>query len=71
MFLGKVLDAERWSAGNYTYFGWVLGFLPSTIQTWPPVLHRLHVLSPFGKSHFICHPNTDEDIVKSEVVDAV
>jgi hypothetical protein len=37
-----------------THFGAVLGLRPSTIQTCPPDLHRLHVLSFFGKSHFIC-----------------
>ena len=38
-----------------THFGADLGFLPSTTQSWPPVLHRLHLFSFFGNSHFIYH----------------
>lgn len=36
-----------------TYFGTFLGLRPSTMHTCPPDLHRLHVFTSFGKSHFI------------------
>lgn len=36
-----------------TYFGALLGFLPSTTHRCPPCLHRLQTFSFFGKSHFI------------------
>ena len=36
-----------------TYFGALRGFLPSTTQRCPPVLHLLQMFSFFGKSHFI------------------
>ena len=36
-----------------TYFAGIFGFRGSTMQMCPPDLHRLHVFSPFGNSHFI------------------
>lgn len=47
---GPVSDRRhRWK----TYFGALRGFLPSTTQRCPPVLHLLQTFSCFGKSHFI------------------
>ena len=47
----KKHDMKTWGVTN---FGATPRFRPSTMQTWPPFLHRLHVSSSFGKSHFIC-----------------
>jgi hypothetical protein len=34
-----------WGGNKTTHFGALRGFLPSTMQTWPPARHRRQVLS--------------------------